>query len=354
MLHDFLTANEQELIDRTRAKLGARSAPAATEEELKNGVPLFLKQLSDRLRLEAVDNSAIEESASLHGGDLHQMGFTVGQVVHAYGDVCQAVTELADETNAPITTDEFHTLNRCLDDAIARAVTEYARQRERSIADEETERSGVLAHELRNRLSAAMLSFNILKRGNVAIGGSTGAVLGRSLQGMRDLVRNSIAETRLESGVSRRERVSMFELVEEMEIEAALEASARGIEFTVTSNERGIHVEADPQTLAAALSNLLQNAFKFTCPGGCVSLRTRTTADRVRIEVEDECGGLPPGKAAELFRPFEQQSANRSGLGLGLSISRRSVQANGGELRVQDLPGKGCIFTIDLPRQPSA
>jgi hypothetical protein len=53
-------------------------------------------------------------------------GFTVGQVVHGYGDVCQAVTDLAVEMGAPISTDDFRTLNRCLDDAIAGAVTEYA------------------------------------------------------------------------------------------------------------------------------------------------------------------------------------------------------------------------------------
>jgi len=57
---------------------------------------------------------------------------------------------------------------------------------------------------------------------------------------------------------------------------------------------------------------------------------------------------------AELFRPFEQQGADRSGLGLGLSIVRKSVGANGGEIRVRDLPGTGCVFTIDLPRLPPA
>jgi hypothetical protein len=55
------------------------------------------------------------------------LGFTVSQVVHDYGDICQAITEWAVEQNAPITTDEFHVLNRCLDTAIADAVTEHAR-----------------------------------------------------------------------------------------------------------------------------------------------------------------------------------------------------------------------------------
>jgi signal transduction histidine kinase len=94
----------------------------------------------------------------------------------------------------------------------------------------------------------------------------------------------------------------------------------------------------------------LQNAFKFSRRNGHVSLGARSANGRVLIEVQDECGGLPDGKAEELFRPFEQKSDNRTGLGLGLSISRRAVQANNGKLNVRNLAGKGCVFTIDLPR----
>jgi signal transduction histidine kinase len=95
---------------------------------------------------------------------------------------------------------------------------------------------------------------------------------------------------------------------------------------------------------------LLQNAFKFTHPGSEVLLKVYSMADRIFIEVEDKCGGLPPGDAEKIFLPFTQSGANRSGLGLGLSISRRSVEANDGTLRVRDIPGSGCVFTIDLPR----
>jgi hypothetical protein len=101
------------------------------------------------------------------------------------------------------------------------------------------------------------------------------------------------------------------------------------------------------------LSNLLQNAFKFTRPGGHVSLITHATPERVLIDVCDECGGLPPGAAEELFRPFSQASKDRSGLGLGLTIALRAARACAGDIRVRDIPGTGCVFTIDLPRQHS-
>jgi signal transduction histidine kinase len=129
-----------------------------------------------------------------------------------------------------------------------------------------------------------------------------------------------------------------------------MDAKARGIAFTISPVEKELIVDADRQMLCSAVSNLLQNAFKFSPPNGHVSLTVRADADRVFVEIEDECGGLPDGKIEELFGPFEQRSADRSGLGRGLSISRRAVEAHGGKLTARNLPGKGCVFTIELPR----
>lgn len=351
MLHAFLTDNRAEIIARTRAKVERRSAPRPTADEIKNGVPLFLDQLVQQLILSSkTTTEAIGASATLHGADLLRTGFTIGQVVHDYGDICQAVTEMAEETQAPITIDEFHTLNKCLDDAIAKAVTEYTRLRDSSQSHQESERSGVLAHELRNKLSAAMLAYETLLSGRVGIGGSTGAVLGRNLRGLRNLIDRSLAQVRIEAGRQVRERISVSELVAEIELDAALEAEARGIKLTVAPVAPGLEVEADRALVAAAVINLLQNAFKFSRTDGRVSLKTSASEDRVLFEVQDECGGLPAGKTEELFRPFAQMNSNREGLGLGLSISRKGIEAHGGEVRVRDLPGKGCIFTIVLPR----
>jgi signal transduction histidine kinase len=176
-------------------------------------------------------------------------------------------------------------------------VTEYARHRERAILDQGTERLGTLAHELRNRLNTAILAFESIKSGRVAAGGSTGLVLGRSLMGLRDLIDRSLADVRLDAGIERLERISVAEFIEEVEIGILIQAQARGLHFVVTPVDRAVTIEGDRQILVAAVSNLLQNAFKFTRKHGNVSLTTRATADRVLFEVEDECGGLPPGKA---------------------------------------------------------
>jgi signal transduction histidine kinase len=317
VLHEFLSTHRAEIIARTRAKVAERAAPRATEEELESGIPLFLDQIIDNLRLSRTSSDAVEESAAVHGLDLLKKGFTVAQVVHDYGGVCQAVTELATETKASITADEFHTFNRCLDDAIATAVTEFTRTRERLITDEGTERLGNLAHELRNSLGVAALAFQTLQMGTVGLSGSTAALLGRSLRRLSGLVDSSMAEVRLEAGIRASERVSVREFVEEVEVGAAMEATARGLTLAVTPVERGIEIVADRQLLAAAVANLLQNAFKFTRAKGNVSLTTSSTEGRVLIEVEDQCGGLPPGSASEVFRPFAQRSSNRNGLGSG-------------------------------------
>jgi signal transduction histidine kinase len=356
MLHEFLTLHREEILARTREKVGARTAPQPTQAVLEHGVPLFLEQLAATLRREQATPARptsleMAQSALLHGAELRQAGFTVAQVVHGYGDVCQAVTELAIELGIPISADEFRTLNRCLDEAIAQAVTEYARQRDLS-QPHGAARRGFFVHEQRNLLHNAILAFEVLKTGRVGIGGSTGAVLGRNLIALRELIDRSLVEVRLEAGLHHRERVVLGQFIEEAGQQAAIEARARGVQLTVTPVEPGTVIAVDRQLIAAALANLLQNAFKFSRPNGHVVLRTDsvTTAGRVLIEVEDECGGFLPGRAEELFRPFAQRSTDRSGLGLGLAIARESVEVNGGAIRASNLPGRGCVFTIDLPR----
>jgi hypothetical protein len=210
----------------------------------------------------------------------------------------------------------------------------------------------VLAHELGNRLTDAMVAFTILQKGTVGIGGSTGAMLGRNLREIRDILKPALARVDLEFGPVLLHRVSVAEVVGDAEVEAAMVAEAGGFRLAVSAIAHGIYVEVDQQVLSAAISSVLQNAFKFSRRHGQVSLRATATADRVMIDIEDECGGLPPGMATDLSRSFQQQSATRSGASLGLNISRKGIEAMGGTLSVRDLPGRGCVFTIELPRLP--
>jgi len=200
MLDQFITVNREEIIQLCRAKVATRSAPPPTDAEIDHGVPMFLDQLGKALRLGMISGTEISETAIQHGHDLLLQGLTMSQVVHDYGDICQSIIELAADTKTSISPGDFRMLNRCLDDAIAGAVTQYARERNQSAVDEETarvsERLGLMGHEMRNLLNTAIIAFEVLKSGNVGAGGTTGAVVERSLTAARELLSRPPADAR--------------------------------------------------------------------------------------------------------------------------------------------------------------
>jgi signal transduction histidine kinase len=374
MLHDFIKTNRTVLIDQCRAMVASRSEPKSNDDNLTHGIPIFLDQLIETLTIEQVSEpesgrvaadfprgsaAEIGSMAALHGRDLLERGFTLEQVVRDYGDVCQAVTNLAQQTGAPIEVDEFRTFNRCLDSAIASAVTEYA-FRQAAVATESgfealNSRLGPLVHELRNYLHIAMYAVTAIKAGNVGISGATGAVLDRSLIGMRNLIDRSVAEVRVTAGLpARLKEVRLADFLSEVAAASSLDPLARQCKFTVMPVSEDIGLYVDAEMLAAAVGNLLQNAFKYTKRHTEVRLHAYVHEGRVLIDVEDHCGGLMSGIPEKLMLPFVQRDEDRSGLGLGLDICRRSVEANNGVLRVRDVPGSGCVFTIDLSEHKPA
>jgi signal transduction histidine kinase len=353
MLYEFVDLNRDLIISRTRDRVRSRPWPSVAPGEVEHGVPLFLTQLSETLRLEAtsapVATDAISSAAARHGADLLRLGHTVSQVVHDYGDICQTITALAVEQRAPISVEEFHTLNRCLDNAIAEAVTEHARLTAESRSADEIERLGRAAHELRDSLNTAILAFHTLKRGAVAINGSTGAILGRSLMSLHELIDRTLSEVRLETAQHGRARFRVAAFIDEIAATGMLHSEYRDIRFVVAPIDPALAIDADPQLLASAVMNLVHNAFKNTPSGGHVALRASAEEGKLLIEVEDECGGIPEHEG-DLFQVFgDRRGSDRSGLGLGLAIARKAVQAQGGDIRIRNMPGKGCIFSIDVP-----
>lgn len=372
MLHEFLRSHRSELVTRCRSKVAERTSLQTTENEdkLGYGVPLFLDQLIKTLEIEqgahplqsrevsgsagGGDTSEMEQAATQHGRELLRQGFDVEEVVHGYGDLCQAITDLAVELNVPFSVDEFRTLNRCVDNAAASSVREFTSRRDFATASQQTlesnQRLGYFAHELRNHLATAMLARSVIKAGNVGTTGSTGAVLDRSLLALGNLIDRSLAEVRLEAEMPLQQKLfSLAGFIMEVKVSAVLDAQFRNCTLKVSAVDRRLAIKGDRDLLFSALNNLLQNAFKFTRHGSEVTLNATASADRILLDVQDHGGGLPPGFVDTMFQPFTQGSENRSGLGLGLSIAKRSVEANDGVLRVRDLPGSGCIFTIDLP-----
>jgi hypothetical protein len=218
MLHEFIAEHRQEIISRCKDKVAQRSASTSAGGNIDagivdhgivdHGVPLFLDQLIKELRIGLSPSPEIRKSAAQNGQALLRQGFTVSQVVHGYGDVCQTITEMGVALDAPISTNDFRMLNRCLDDAIASAVTEYGRESdaaaiagppaiERSSRVERTggdEHLGVLVRELRTTIHTATVAMQVVKSGSVGIAGSTGTLLEKSLASAEDLLDRLLAE----------------------------------------------------------------------------------------------------------------------------------------------------------------
>jgi len=370
-MHQFLTNNREELIERCKHKVAQRPRRAATDEQLAHGIPMFLDQLTRTLAAEddnqtalstrisgpsggdALVASEIGASATRHGEELLDLGYTVDQVVHDYGDLCQAITDLAFERDAPFAVVEFRTLNRCLDNAIAGAVTEFSLLRDAQIADvhfaQEKKRLGFLVHELRNTLGTAVLAVRALELGNMAAGGATGAVLKRSLSTLGIQIDRAISELS-DSPPRERQTIPLAAFIAEASTSARLNAHLARCTLDVQAVDPTLMISANRELLHAALANLLQNAFKFTRAQTVVHLTAYAADDRILINVADHCGGLPLDGAARMFVPFLSHGGSSAGLGLGLSIARQSIEADRGTLTVRDVPGTGCVFTINMPR----
>lgn len=275
--------------------------------------------------------------------------YDVDEVVYEYGSLCVATLRVADRHGHAISNPEHQWLNQALDDNIAADVVAWERRRRDQGRQRSAERLGCVVHELRNALQTASLSFQAIRSGRLSLQGVTGGIVERSHLRLRALVERLLAQVRVGSrALIRRERVALDALAQESVsfVEGEAKEKAVTIEVDVEPTCTAI---ADGTLLTSVFTNLLQNAVKFTPEGGTVTLRgRRAEGGRLRIEVEDRCGGVDPAVKELIFTPFVQGRDHR-GLGLGLTIAREIVAAHDGALSFRDLPGSGCVFSIDLP-----
>ncbi len=365
MLREFLSHNRDELIERCRFKVAMRRAPRATPRELSHGVPLFLDQLTEVFarstpQLPGGNSIAdglhvdlqIAQTAARHGRELLKHDFTIEQVVHDYGDLCQSITELAFERGAPITVTEFGSLNNTLDNAIASAVASYSAEHQATpgganhVADKE--RLGALANAMRNLLNTAILASSAMKRGNVGPGGATAAALTRSLTAMRGLIDRALADVRLEANfLDAVEVIEIGPFIAAVKLAAVLEATSTQCELTVMA-QPDIFVRGDRHLLASAVANLLRGAVTSTKRDGELFVAARAQAGRVIIEIEDTCTCHTTEVLREMVACFDQRATATSAFGSVLDSARRAVEANFGTLSVKARESRGCLYTIDL------
>ncbi len=167
---------------------------------------------------------------------------------------------------------------------------------------------------------------------------------------MRNLIDRSLSEVRMRADSDLFvEKFRLSDLFDQIVITAKTDSSKKN-QTIIMDVDWKIEIEADRQFILSAIANLIQNAIKYSKPGGNILLRGKLIEDRVLIEVEDKCGGIDVDKISSLFKPFVQENRDRSGLGLGLTITQRAVHLSQGNIQVQNNPGTGCIFIIDIPQ----
>lgn len=384
MLSKFLKENKSEILEIAKLESLSIAGVRPTSEQLMVGLPIFFQQIVCILDIEKkkspyllvkIDNKArakaatdsdevamamasghpgdveIAKSGGLLGVELFRLGYTLSHVVHIYGSLCQAITGLAVKKSIDINTIGFRSLNRCLDVAIAGAVTEFQKLRELQNKNDEVKRCGSCAHELRNSLGTALMSFQLMKSGEVGFSGNVGQVLERSLKRMEELIGRSLTEVKLlgSQPVLDIQNINLLLLIDQLTVTANVEAKTRRQILEVQINP-DLNIKGDLQFFHSAVSNLIQNALKYTHDGGKIQIRAKAVDEDIIIEVEDECGGLAAKVPEDLFKPFVQKNENRKGLGLGLSLARKAVELHNGTIEARNLPGTGCVFTIKMPR----
>jgi len=354
-LADVLQARRDEIVGRFADRLYQLIASSALRrEDVIDSLAEFLDEViagirADQERGQIGTSTTDSPTARAHGRQRFELGFDIGAMVREYGALRDVLFVVMEESGEAFTVAEVRSLSWYLVGGIADAASKYAQERDAELRRQTEKHVAFLAHELRNPLASLRFAFVTLERlGLPAQGDRAAAIVKAGINTLSELIDHALVGMKLQAGVELQlEDVAVEPFVEALRVDTSLDAQEKHISVKVEIGATSLH--ADRKYLGSALSNLLRNAVKFTRAGGTIHVRVKGAGDRVVFEVEDECGGLPQGDVQKVFDPFVQLGQDRSGFGLGLAIAKQAVEAHEGSLRVHDLPGRGCVFVLDLP-----
>lgn len=324
------------------------------EEDIIDSLREYLKELAERMRHDVGEQSrpAITQSvATSHGQQRFEHGYDLPALVREYSALADLIGEEIASRRVEVSFAEIQLMHRFLVHSIADAAGRYAGLRDAELQRRTAEHIGFLAHEVRNPLSSATMALSLMRTRDEVKPSLAFDALQRAVAKAAQVTNDALLTVRLrEVGTLDRSTVDMRELLEEIASDSETDATAKGIELRVEATGS---VVADRKALRSAISNLVRNAVKFSHANGLVHAHARPADGRVVVEITDSCGGLPEGSERKLFDPFVQVGNDRSGFGLGLAIVKQVADAHDGQVRVHSLPGKGCVFVLDLPAVPA-
>jgi signal transduction histidine kinase len=317
--------------------------------ELCDHLPRIFDELVAALRAEESAPAATEYASAAHGAQRLRVGFDVVEVIREYEILADCILDELEASGRNISTRTIRRVQSLLNAGRAHAVSAYVQRRDEDVAREHSQHVAFVAHELRSPLMAAFMSAAVLRKQARPEDEPGLSVLVRNLTALRELIDQVLTADRLAGRIElARETFDLKSLLEEVAGDAALAAERTRVELIIEAPDP-LPFNGDRRLIRSAVSNIVGNAVKFTQEGRTITLRGRRTEGGTVIEVEDGCGGLPEGNPSELFEPLVQRSSDRTGFGLGLAIVKQAVEAHGGRTHVRSLPGRGCIFSIELP-----
>jgi signal transduction histidine kinase len=349
-LSSLLAERRAEILKRWTQRTGREHADKdLSRGELWDHLPRFFDEVLAALRAEEVPDTIAPAASAAHGTQRLRVGFDLEEVIREYEILTECILDEVEAVGGSISTRAFRRVQALLNAGRAEAVSAYVERRDADVAREHSQHIAFVAHELRSPLMAASMAATTLKKKARAEDDHALSMLVRNLTALRELIDQVLIADRLSGHVQlTREMIDLKSLLEEVVADSRLTAERNQVQLIIDAPET-LPFTGDRRLLRSAISNILGNAVKFTHEGRAITARAKHSEGCITIEVEDGCGGLPEGNATELFEPFVQRGDNRTGFGLGLAIVKQAVEAHGGRAHVRNLPGRACVFSLELP-----
>jgi signal transduction histidine kinase len=361
-LADLINRHTPEIVCRWMVRVQADLRPEVGPIQLRDAMPDYLDRLSTAMTIgtdtpreegpaRPVEGAAIwSDVAREHALTRVRLGFDIDELVHEFIVLRQVLLEVISENGAQLEFGEIKRLTDLVEAAIVVAVKSYVAARDYAARQKESEHVAFLIHELRSPLSAISFAARRLRGQTPLVRPDLWNIVDRNVERLQSLIDGVLQVERLQAGKAQPNfrQLDLGELLARPLATAELAAEAKGLSLR-TEYDPGLLLQIDPDLVGAALSNVLDNAVKYT-DSGTVRLTAEDAGDRVVFHVWDNCPGLSREELQVIFEPFERGQSGKPGSGIGLAIARQAVEAQGGAIGADSNAERGCHFWMSLPK----